>query len=186
MALRPRRPARFSAAVAPEYSQQRSLKAVSGEIGSDTTYPVIASEAKQSRARRGSSARDCFVAQRAPRNDSRLSSQKTTHIAPTSSETALGAAAFDHAQWRVGQGAGAILLDDADAGAHEAAARPAAAQPRLADLALGMDRVAGKDRVLDIELHVQKGQAGVLHRRLHQKTPGKGVDECCRRQTLLD
>src|SRR5207245_7163087 len=60
--------------------------AVSGQVGSDTTYPVIASEAKQSRARRGSSARDCFVAQRAPRNDSRLSSQRTTHIAPTSSE----------------------------------------------------------------------------------------------------
>ena len=49
-----------------------------------------------------------------------------------------------------------------------------------------MDRVAGEDRVLDIEFHVQKGKAGVLHCRLHQQSLGKGIDERRRRQTLLD
>ena len=65
--------------------------------------------------------------------------------------------AFDHAQRRVGQRYRAILLDDADTGAHETTVEAALAAPRLDDLAFGMDRVAGEDRVFDIELHVQEG-----------------------------
>jgi len=51
---------------------------------------IVASEAKQSRAERGSSARDCFVARCAPRNDIHLSSQKRPKsLARTGSEIAL-------------------------------------------------------------------------------------------------
>jgi len=49
-----------------------------------------------------------------------------------------------------------------------------------------MDRVAGEDRVLDIELHVQKGKPGVLHRRLYPQPLGKRIDQRRRRQPLFD
>src|SRR5438552_6759107 len=106
----------------------------------------------------------------------------------TASARLLGCefAALDHAQGRVGQRYRAILFDDADAGAHETAVGAALAAPRLDDLAFGMDRVAGEDRVLDIELHVQEGKAGVLHRRLHQQPLGKRINQRRRRQTLFD
>src|SRR5262249_13884538 len=77
-------------------------------------------------------------------------------------------AGLDHAQWRIGQCDGAILLDDAHAGAHQTTAGAAAAQPRLNDFAFGMDCITREDRVLDIELHVEEGKPGVLHCRLHQ------------------
>ena len=47
------------------------------------SHPVIASEAKQSLADSGSSARDCFVARCTPRNDIQLYSQKRAQVAPT-------------------------------------------------------------------------------------------------------
>src|ERR1700719_1112984 len=49
-------------------------------------------------------------------------------------------AALDHAQRRAGQRHRAVLLLDADAGAHEAAVGVALAAPRLDDFAFGMDR----------------------------------------------
>ena len=57
---------------------------------------------------------------------------------------------------------------------------------RLDNLALGADRVAGKDRTFDMELHVQKSEAGVLYRRLHQQALGKGTDERHRREASPD
>src|SRR5262249_45892652 len=71
----------------------------------------------------------------------------------------LRTTASDHTQRRVGQRDSAVLLDDADPGADETAAGPAAAQPRFDYLALGMDCVTGEDRVLDIELHMEKSKA---------------------------
>src|SRR5271166_2369641 len=124
------------------------------------------------------------TAQRSPPTGRSTSATPTT----TASAKSLGLefAAFDHAQRRIGQRHRVILLDDADAGAHETAVGAAPAAPRLHDLAFGVDRVAGKDRVLHIELHVQKREPGVLHRRLHQQPLGKGIDQRRRRETLLD
>src|SRR6516225_8501325 len=89
--------------------------------------------------------------------------------------------ASDHAQRRVGQGDRPVLLDDPDAGAHQAAVGAAAAAPGFDALALGMSRVASEDRLLDIELPVQKGKTDVLHRRLHQEALGKRIYEMIRR-----
>src|SRR6266851_10463053 len=66
--------------------QPRLTKAVSDQIGS-WSHPIIASEAKQSRADRGSSARDCFITRCAPRNDIHLSSRKTAQIAAGKPQT---------------------------------------------------------------------------------------------------
>jgi len=49
-----------------------------------------------------------------------------------------------------------------------------------------VDRVAGKDRILDIQFHVQKREAGVLHCRLHEEPFGEGIDEGRRRQPLFE
>src|SRR5579884_1384545 len=94
--------------------------------------------------------------------------------------------AFHHAQRRIGEDGRAVLLDDAVAGADEAAAGAAFRQPRLDDLAFAMDRVAGNDRGVDVEFHVQEGEAGVLHRRLRQEPLGKAVDKRARRRTALN
>src|SRR5260370_25681837 len=77
------------------------------------------------------------------------------------SSRSFGASAFDHAQWRVGQCDGAVLLDDADAGAHETAVGAAAAAPRFDNFAFGVDRVARGERALARRLHVQKGKGSL-------------------------
>jgi len=86
----------------------------------------------------------------------------------------------------VGQCHSAVLFDDTGAGTNETAVGAARAATRLDDFAFGIDRVAGKDGVLDIELHMQKRKAGMLHRRLDQEALGKGVDQRRRCEALLD
>jgi hypothetical protein len=46
--------------------------------------------------------------------------------------------------------------------------------------------IAGEDRRLHVELHVQEGKAGMLHGRLHQQALGEAIRQGGRRQALLD
>src|SRR3954453_14044036 len=71
--------------------------------------------------------------------------------------------ALDHAQRRIGQRHGAVLLHHLIARSHEAATWAIARQASLDHLTFHMDRVAGEYRLFHVELHVQEGEAGVLH-----------------------
>ena len=73
----------------------------------------------------------------------------------------LGVAALHHAKGRVGERGRAVLLHDAHTRADEPPAGPAFRAARLDDFAFGVDRVAGDDRALDRQFHVQKRKAGV-------------------------
>src|ERR1700726_3634709 len=82
-------------------------------------------------------------------------------------ESVSPAPALDQTQRVVGQRYAAVLLHHLVEGAHQAAAGAVAGEASFDDFALHVNGVAGEDRRLHIELHVQEGQAGMLHGRLH-------------------
>src|SRR5262245_35762430 len=84
---------------------------------------------------------------------------------------------LDHAQGRIGERDGAVLLDDLVARAHQATSWTTAAQARFDDLAFDMDGIAGEHRALDLEFHAEKRVAGVLHRGLNEKAFSDAVGE---------
>jgi hypothetical protein len=108
----------------------------------------------------------------------------TDHRAQCSSHILV--TALNHSERRIDENHRAILLDDAVARSYQPTAPAAPAQARFDDFNLDMDRVARHNRTFDIQLHMEKRKACMLHCGLREQALAEAIGQWCRDRPSLD